>query len=313
LKVDPTPGNSGELSTGASDQRDGQDSHISAPDIATPDDELAALALSEIEEAEVLESVPAADSEASAASKMAPFDEPPPAATTPAEAAAERARAATAESAETPVSPPAPPHPLAESRSVADALLSRASTPATDRPQESPLGSAPRKAPDRPNESFQGHQAAPLNAASMVAAALTGALRRPEPLATESARAVSKDARTTEPSARDRLAVKSILDNLRRPQTRGSASRAADATGAGASTLPPASGETSNGVFPAGGLRDKLRVFSADRMQARRDGEQVRGAMQSGTAVLASLEALERRETAGILNNSRRRQRQWRY
>jgi hypothetical protein len=301
--ADPTPRDSGELSPGASDQRDGQGSQISAPDIATPDDELAALAPSDIEEAEVLESAPAANSKASAASKMAPFDEPPPAAATPVEGAAKRARAATADSAETPVSPPAPPNSSVESPNVADAILNHPSTPATGRPQESPSGSAPRKAPDRPNEISQGHQAAPLNAASMVAAALTGAMRRPEPLATVSVRAVSKDA--TEPSARDRLAVKSILDTRRGPQTRGSASQLADATGAGASTLPPASGEASNEMFPAGGLRDKLRVFSADRMQARRDGEQVRGAMQSGTAVLASLEALERRETAGILNRIR--------
>ena len=44
-----------------------------------------------------------------------------------------------------------------------------------------------------------------------------------------------------------------------------------------------------------------LAVFTADRMQARRDAEQIRGATQSGTAVLASLEALERQETTGIL------------
>jgi hypothetical protein len=52
---------------------------------------------------------------------------------------------------------------------------------------------------------------------------------------------------------------------------------------------------------PAVGLRDRLGVFTADRMQARRDAEQISGATQSGTAVLASLEALERQETTGIL------------
>ena len=56
------------------------------------------------------------------------------------------------------------------------------------------------------------------------------------------------------------------------------------------------------GVPPAAGaLRDRLGVFTIDRMQARRDAEQIRGATQSGTAVLASLEALERQQTTGIL------------
>ena len=36
-------------------------------------------------------------------------------------------------------------------------------------------------------------------------------------------------------------------------------------------------------------------------MQARRDAEEIKGVSQSGTAVLASLEALERQETTGIL------------
>ena len=52
---------------------------------------------------------------------------------------------------------------------------------------------------------------------------------------------------------------------------------------------------------PAGGLRDKLGVFTADRMQARRDADEIKGVTQSGAAVLASLEALERQETTGIL------------
>ena len=52
---------------------------------------------------------------------------------------------------------------------------------------------------------------------------------------------------------------------------------------------------------PAGGLRDKLGVFTADRMQARRDADEIKGVSQAGTAVLASLEALERQETTGIL------------
>jgi hypothetical protein len=305
LMADPTPGNSDELSPGVSNQHDSPASQISAPDISASDDELVALAQSEIEEAKALDSVPTADSEAYAASKMAPFDGTFLAATTAAEGGAKRARSATADSAETPVSPPAPPNPSAESLSFADAVVIDSLTPATDKPRENPLGPAsPLKAPDHPNEISRGHQGAALNAASIVAAALTGALRHPEPLGTASAGAASKDSRTTAPSVLDRLAVKTILDNLRRSQAQASASQAAPMTGAGAKP-PVMDGEASNGAFPAGGLRDKLWVFTADRMQARRDGEQVRGAMQSGTAVLASLEPLERRETAGILNKIR--------
>jgi len=304
--ADPTLGDSRELLPGASDHHSSPASQISSPDISLPDDASAALARSEIEESEVLESGPAAESGASASSKMAPFDGPLPAAMTAAEGVAKRARAAAADSAETPVSPPAPPPPSTESPSVADAGVTHPSTPAMGKTQERPLGPAvPPKVPDHPNEISRGHQGAPLNAASIVAAALTGALRHPQPLSTASAGAASKDSRTTAPSILDRLAVRSILDNLRRPQTQGSTSQAAPATGAGASTLQPLHGEALNGGFPAGGLRDKLGGFIADRMQPRRDGEQVRGAMQSGTAALASLEALERRETVGILSKIR--------
>jgi hypothetical protein len=304
--ADLTPVDSGEPFPGASDQHDPPASQISSPDISAPEEELAALAKSEIQPPEVLGSGPAADNEASAASKMAPFDEPLLAATMAAQGTAKRARAATADSAETPVSLPAPPPPSTGSPSIANAEAAHASTPAMGKPHERPLGPAvPPKAPDDPNEISRGHQGAPLNAASIVAAALTGGLRRPEPLASASTYAASKDARTTAPSVLDRLAVKSILDNLRRPQTQGAASQPSLTKGAGASTRHPAGGEASNGAFPSGGLRDKLGVFTTDRMQARRDAEQVQGAMQSGTAVLASLEALERNETAGILNKIR--------
>jgi hypothetical protein len=304
--ADPTPGASGELLPGVLGQQNSRTSQISSPDVFAPDEELAALARSEIEEAEVLESGPAADSEASAASKMAPFDGPFRAATTAAERVANRARAATADSAETPISPPAPPPPSTKSPSVAYGGLTNPSTPATDKPREKPVGpAAPPTAPDQPNEAPRGQQGAALNAASMVAAALTGGLRRPEPLVAASAGADSKDTRTAAPSVLDRLAVKSVLDNLRRSPAQGSVSQAASATGGTASAPPPLGGGEPNGAFPAGGLRDKLSIFTADRMQTRRDAEQVRGAMQSGTAVLASLGTLERRETAGILNKIR--------
>jgi hypothetical protein len=303
--ADPAPGNSDELLPGSSDQHDSLASQIFAPDPSASDDELAALAPSEIEEPEVLESGPTAESEAYAASKMAPFDGPLPGATAAAEGANKRGASVTADSAETPISPPAPPSLSTESPSVADAGVTHPSTPAMAKPQERPLGPVvPPKAADHPDEIYGGHQGASLNAASIVAAALTGGLRRPEPLATAPTSAAFKDSRASAPSVLDRLAVKSILDNLRRPQAEGSASQAATATGAGASTLPLVDGGASNGAFPPGGLREKLSIFTADRMQARRDAEQVRSAMQSGTAALASL-ALERRETAGILNKIR--------
>ena len=147
----------------------------------------------------------------------------------------------------------------------------------------------------------------------MVAAALTGGLRRAEPPAAAAPAAVqaatsnaaaSTDARAPTPSLLDRLAVKSILDNLRRPEAKASASQTAPTPGAtaasaAASAAPDATAPKA--ASPAGGLRDKLGVFTADRMQARRDAEEIKGVSQAGTAVLASLEALERQETTGIL------------
>ena len=145
----------------------------------------------------------------------------------------------------------------------------------------------------------------------MVAAALTGGLRRAEPPAPAAPAAVSKrpptssDARAPTPSLLDRLAVKSILDNLRRPEAKAPAPQTAPTPGATASASAAASAAPDatapRPLSPAGGLRDKLGVFTADRMQARRDAEEIKGASQAGTAVLASLEALERQETTGIL------------
>ena len=144
----------------------------------------------------------------------------------------------------------------------------------------------------------------------MLAAALTGGLRRAEPPAPAAPAAVSNaaasnDARAPAPSLLDRLAIKSILDNLRRPEAKAPAPQSAPMPGATASASAAASAApdatTPKAASPAGGLRDKLGVFTADRMQARRDAEQIKGASQAGTAVLASLEALERQETTGIL------------
>ena len=224
----------------------------------------------------------------------------PPAATLPKPAAA-----TTSNSAQTPVSPPAPRAPMSW------AAPPNPSAPAGVKPgqgQQGPAAPASPNAQDHPVEASRGPQGiAPLNGAAMVAAALTGGLRRPEPPAPSSQGAASKDAGAPAlPSLLDRLAVKSILDNLRRQEPRASASQSAPTPGAAAAASASAAASatpdaTAKAASPAGGLRDKLGVFTADRMQARRDAEEIKGAMQSGGAVLASLEALERQETTGML------------
>ncbi len=162
--------------------------------------------------------------------------------------------------------------------------------------QSRPVAPSSAKAHDHPNAVSRSPQGtAPLNATAMVAAALTGGLRRAEPRA-----AASTDARAAAPSLLDRLAVKSILDNLRRPEAKASASQTGPTTGA-AESVTAADARAPKAASPAGGLRDKLGVFTADRMQARRDADEIKGVTQLGAAVLASLEALERQETTGIL------------
>jgi len=227
----------------------------------------------------------------------------PPAATPPKPAAA-----TTSDSAQTPVSPPAPRGPMSS------AAPPNPSAPAGVKPGQGQQGSAASASPnaqDHPVEASRGPQGtAPLNGAAMVAAALTGGLRRAEPPAPSSQGAASQGAASKDagapapPSLLDRLAVKSILDNLRRQEPRASASQSAPTPGAAAAASAAASATpdaTAKAASPAGGLRDKLSVFTADRMQARRDTEEIKGVSQAGTAVLASLEALERQETTGIL------------
>ena len=90
-------------------------------------------------------------------------------------------------SAETPVSPPAPREPVSppEPPRAPDATPPDPSAPAGVKPQQgqsSPVAPSSAKAQDHPNEASRSPQgAAPLNATAMVAAALTGGLRRPEP------------------------------------------------------------------------------------------------------------------------------------
>ncbi len=232
---------------------------------------------------------------------MAPFERTAPAVAAPSNDPTKHAPATTSDSAETPVSPPVPREPMssAEPPRAPNATPPNPSTPTGVTPQagqSSPVAPSSAKAHDHPNAVSRSPQGtAPLNATAMVAAALTGGLRRAEPPA-----AASTDARAAAPSLLDRLAVKSILDNLRRPEAKASASQTAPTTGA-AESVTAADARAPKAASPAGGPRDKLGVFTADRMQARRDAEEVKGASQAGTAVLASLEALERQETTGIL------------
>ena len=244
-------------------------------------------------------------------SKTAAFGAAPDAAPSSADPPKPAQSPTQSQAADAPVSPPAP------SAAAASSKLDRnpAAAQPTSPDSRTAAGSSSPKAQDHSNEAWPSPQGvAPLNGAAMVVAALTGGLRRPEPPAPVAPAAVSKaatsnaaassDARAPGPSLLDRLAVKSILDNLRRPEERAPAPQTAPAPGATAAASAAASAApdtTAKAVSPAGGLRDKLGVFTADRMQARRDAEEVKGASQAGTAVLASLEALERQETIGIL------------
>ena len=181
-------------------------------------------------------------------------------------------------------------------------------TPRQDQP--SPVGPSSPKAQDHPNAVSRSPQgAAPLNATAMVAAALTGGLRRPEPPAAAAPAAVSKAAASNAAasSARERrLPPRSARRQKHSRQSSpagGKGSRVSDGADAGRGRLRDSQADATapKAASPAGGLRDKLGVFTADRMQARRDAEEIKGVSQAGTAVLASLEALERQETTGIL------------
>jgi len=240
-------------------------------------------------------------------SKTAPFDAPTGAAPSSIDRPKPAQPLTPSDTAAAPVSPPVP----SDSAPSFEPDRNPAAAQPTPPDSRTVAGSSSPKAPDHPNEASRSSQGgAPLNGAAMVAAALTGGLRRPEPPAPAAPAAVSKAAtsnaaassvaRAPTPSLLDRLAVKSILDNLRRPEARAAAPQTAPTPGAtaAASAAPDAKAKAAS---PSGGLRDKLGVFTADRMQARRDAEEIKGASQAGTAVLASLQALERQETTGIL------------
>jgi len=301
--ADPAP--SAPLSDAASELR------------VSPADQMAALTGEPVELSQPEDDEPAEDRDATQdrqignLSKTAPFDAPTGAAPSSIDRPKPAQPLTPSDTAAAPVSPPVP----SDSAPSFEPDRNPAAAQPTPPDSRTVAGSSSPKAPDHPNEASRSSQGgAPLNGAAMVAAALTSGLRRPEPPAPAAPAAVSKaatsnatapsDERAPTPSLLDRLAVKSILDNLRRPEARDPAPHTAPTPGATAATSAATSAAPdarAEAVSPAGGLRDKLGVFTADRMQARRDAEEIKGASQAGTAVLASLEALERQETSGIL------------
>ena len=144
----------------------------------------------------------------------------------------------------------------------------------------------------------------------MAVGALTGAFRRPETRSRPASAAAPGDpGSSAAQSLLSRFAVRNIVETLRGPQdqTRAAppASTFSPGTTGGPASLTSTLSATTNAAAPPGGLRDKLTTFTAERMQPRRDAEQVRGATQAATGVIASLQALEQQETTGILNKIR--------
>ena len=210
------------------------------------------------------------------------------------------------DSAAAPVSPPASDRNATTSAQAKTSATPQSPTAPDPTPQSqtfSPNAQFPPQDDQRP----QG--AAPINAGTMAVGALTGAFRRPETRSPPPPPAAPADTRPSAPqSLLNRFAVKNILDTLRGPQDqiRATPKTAPDAATAGASALTNSTrAPTTNAAASPGGLRDKLTTFTAERMQPRRDAEQVRGVTQAATGVIASLQALEQQETTGILNKIR--------
>ena len=208
------------------------------------------------------------------------------------------------DSAAAPISPPATDRNATTSARV-DTPASP--LPPANKPQSQ---SSAQIAQFPPQDDRRPQGTAPIDAATMAVGALTGAFRRPETRSQPPTPSAPPDPRPSAPqSLLSRHAVRNILDTLRAPQ---------DQTGAAplASTLSPeeagatasintARAPTTNAAAPPGGLRDKLTTFTAERMQPRRDAEQVRGVTQAAAGVIASLQALEQQETTGILTKIR--------
>ena len=272
-------------------------------------DQMAALTGEPVELSQAEADEPAEDLEArqdrqiADLSKTAPFDASTGAAPSPINRSNPHRPPALSDTAAAPVSPPAPSDSAPSSKAERNPAAAQPVPPAS----RNTAGNSSPNAAHPPNEASRSPQGtAPLSGTAMVAAALTGGFRRhaePPIPASSAPKDASNDDRAA-PSLLDRLAIKSILDSLRRPEAKAPASRSAPTAGA-AESLTAADPSASKAPSPRGALRDKLGVFTADRMQARRDAEEIKGVSQAGSAVLASLEALERQETTGILNKIR--------
>ena len=208
------------------------------------------------------------------------------------------------DSAAAPVSPPASDRNAATS--------ARVDTPASPQPpaNKPQSQSSAQIAQFPPQDDRRPQGTAPINATTMAVGALTGAFRRPETRSQPPTPAAPADPRPSAPqSLLTRFAVKNILDTLRAPQDQTRAAPLASTLSpedAGATaSINTTRAPTTNPAAPPGGLRDKLTTFTAERMQPRRDAEQVRGVTQAATGVIASLQALEQQETTGILNKIR--------
>jgi hypothetical protein len=211
------------------------------------------------------------------------------------------------DSAAAPVSPPA------SDRNATTSAQAKTSTfpqpPTTPDPKPQSQTPSP-KAQIAPQDDQRPQGTAPINAATMAVGALTGAFRRPETRSQPPTSAAPANPRPSAPqSLLNRFAVKTILDTLRGPQDHIRAAPPAstlspEKAGATASTNATRA-PTTNAAASPGGLRDKLTTFTAERMQPRRDAEQIRGVTQAATGVIASLQALEQQETTGILTRIR--------
>jgi hypothetical protein len=208
------------------------------------------------------------------------------------------------DSAAAPVSPPASDRNATTSAQVKTSPTAPQPPTALDPKPQSQPSSPVAQFPPQDNHRPQG--TAPINAATMAVGALTGAFRSPETRSLPPTPAAPADPRPSAPQALlNRFAVKNILDTLRGPQGQTHAAPPASTLSAEKAGTNATRAPTTNAAASPGGLRDKLTTFTADRMQPRRDAEQVRGVTQAAKGVLASLQALEQQETTGILTRIR--------
>jgi hypothetical protein len=215
------------------------------------------------------------------------------------------------DSAAAPVSPPASNR-NAPSNAPAATQVNMSpsqSAPATPETKPQPQGSSPR-APSPQQDDQRPQGTAPINAATMVVGALTGAFRGPE----TRSQPATPAAPATPPAAAaqsllSRFALRNITETLRGPQdlTRAAPESAPLSQGTTGSPAAGASAQspTADAAATRGAVQDKLTTFTTERMQPRRDAEQVQGATRAASGALASLQALEQQETTGILTKIR--------